>query len=127
MTIKGISFPFRRGTFSFPATAEDNDVIRDNIIRIMQTISGERVMRPTSGSKVLTFVFENTGPVLNARIDHEVRRAIAEGEPRANVVDVRLTEESRNDGGINIIVLVTYKVNLDVQQVAVQFTQPQVG
>lgn len=81
-------------------------------------------MRPSVGSNVWNFVFENTGPVLNARMDHEVRRAIAEGEPRATVLNVGLSEEGRNDGGKNIIVTVIYSVNLDVQQVVTTFSQP---
>jgi phage baseplate assembly protein W len=124
MTIRGIGFPFRKGTTSLPAQVTDNDVIRDNIIRILQTMRGARVMRPNSGSNVWNFVFENTGPVLNARMDHEVRRAIAQGEPRANVLNVGVSEENRNDGGKNIVVTVIYSVNLDVQQAVTSFSQP---
>jgi phage baseplate assembly protein W len=127
MTIRGISFPFRGSTTSFPAEATDNDVIRDNIVRILQTMKGSRVMRPASGSNTWAFVFENTGPVLNARMDHEVRKAIADGEPRANVLNVGVSEEDRSDGGINIVVTVTYVVNLDVQQAQVSFYQPSTG
>lgn len=124
MGIRGIAFPFRKGTTSLPESVTDNDVIRDNIIRILQTIRGSRVMRPNVGSNVWSFVFENTGPILNARMDHEVRRAIAQGEPRANVLDVGISEEQRNDGGVNIVVTVVYSVNLDVQQAIVPFSQP---
>lgn len=124
MTIRGIAFPFRKGTTSLPAVVTDNDVIRDNIIRILQTMKGSRVMRPSTGSNVWAFVFENTGPVLSARMDHEVRAAIAQGEPRATVLTVAVSEESRNDGGVNIIVAVVYKVNLDVQQAVTTFSQP---
>lgn len=124
MTIRGIGFPFRKSSTSFPARTTDNEVIRDNIIRILQTVEGSRVMRPTSGSKVWSFVFENTGPILNSRMDYEVRRAIAEGEPRANVLDVGVAEEERNDGGINLVVYIIYSVKLDIQQVQVSFASP---
>ena len=124
MTLTGIAFPFRSSTTSLPAVATDNDVIRDNIIRILQTMKGSRVMRPNTGSSVWAFVFENTGPVLNARMDHEVRRSIAVGEPRARVLNVGMSEEERTDGGKNIVVTVTYSVNLDVQQAVTIFSQP---
>lgn len=110
-----------------PAGVEDNDVIRDNIIRILQTMKGSRVMRPETGSNVWNFVFESIGPVLTARMDHEVRRAIAQGEPRATVLNVAVTEEERQDGGKNIIVTVAYRVNLDVQQASAAFSQPTPG
>jgi phage baseplate assembly protein W len=119
MAIRGISFPFQKGTTSLPKTSEDNDVIAENIQRILLTRKGERVMRPGTGSGVWDFVFENTGAVLNARIDNDVRQAIAEGEPRAVVLQVNVTEEDRADGDINVLVTVTYSVNLDVQQTTV--------
>jgi len=124
MTILGIGFPFRKGTTSLPARVEDSDVIRDNIIRILKTIQGSRVMRPNAGSNVWNFVFENTGPILNARMDHEVRRAIAQGEPRATVLQVIVSEEERDDGGKNVIVTIIYRVNIDIQQVSTSFSQP---
>jgi len=124
MTIRGIAFPFRKGTTSLPATSTDNDVIRDNIIRILQTMKGSRVMRPNTGSNLWSFVFANTGPLLTARMDHEVRAAIAQGEPRATVLNVSVGEEDRNDGGKNLVVTVIYSVNLDVQQAATSFSQP---
>jgi len=127
MTIRGIAFPFRKGSTSFPVKVEDNDVIRDNITRILQTMKGDRVMRPTSGSNTWAFVFENTGSVLNARMDHEVRRAIAVGEPRANVLNVGVSEEEREDGGRNVIVHLVYMARLDIQELQVSFSQPTGG
>jgi phage baseplate assembly protein W len=127
MTIRGISFPFRKSLTSFPAVSQDDVTIEENIVRILQTAKGARVMRPTAGSNVLGFVFENTGPVLTARIDHEVRRAIAEGEPRAIVLNVGVSEEERDDGGINLVVTITYRVNLDVRQVSTSFSQATSG
>jgi phage baseplate assembly protein W len=123
MAIKGIAFPFRKSATSFPATVDDSDVIKDNITRILQTIKGERVMRPKSGSGVWSFVFDNTGPIFSARMDHEVRRAIAEGEPRAVVLNVSTGEEERKDGGTNVVVTVTFAVNNDVSQTQAIFSQ----
>lgn len=124
MGIIGISFPFQKGVTSFPKSSTDNDVISDNIQHILTTRRGERVMRPDAGSSVWDFVFENTGPVLNARIDNDVRQALAEGEPRAEVIQVKVTEEERVDGDKNVVVEVVYSVNLDVQQTTVTLAAP---
>jgi phage baseplate assembly protein W len=124
MGIIGISFPFQKGVTSFPKTSEDNDVIAENIRRILLTRRGERVMRPDAGSAVWDFVFENTGPVMNARIDQDIRQAIAEGEPRATVMRVNITEEVRTDGGRNVAIDLVYSVNLDVQQTTVTLGVP---
>lgn len=111
MTIRGIAFPFGRSATSFPATRTDDDVIRDNIRRILQTPRGSRVMRPGVGSDVFLFVFESIGPVLRARIDNEVRRALAEGEPRVTVLFVGIQEVPQRQGGVELVVTVEYEVN----------------
>lgn len=127
MTIVGISFPFSRGTTSFPATKTEADVVEDNILRILQTRRGERPMRPGTGSGVWDFVFENTGAVLNARVDHEVRQSLAIGEPRANVLAVSVSEELRSDGAKNMVVLVTWSFNRELRQTATTYSAPGVG
>ena len=121
MTISGISYPFNKGTTAFPARSEDEEVIADNIIRILTTPAGSRVMRPGTGSKIYNFVFQSMGPVLNAQMAYEVRRAISEGEPRATVLSVNVEEEVRRDGDRNILVTVNYEVNLRPDSVSVSF------
>ena len=124
MTILGISFPFGRSATSLPAGATDDDVIADNIQRILLTPRGSRVMRPGSGSDMFSFVFENTGAVLRARIDNEVRRALADGEPRAEVLFVGVEERTilSDPGGVEVVVDVEYRVNLEVRRTAVVFS-----
>lgn len=124
MTIIGVKFPFQRGLTSFPDTRTDADVVEDNILRILQTRKGERPMRPQTGSSIYDFIFENTGAVLNARVDHEVRRQIAEGEPRASVLSVGVGEQSRSDGSKNMIVALTWSFNREIRQTAVTYQVP---
>lgn len=127
MTIRGIAFPFQKGTTSFPLTRTDADVVEDNIRRILETRKGERPMRPGAGCSVYDFVFENVGVLLNARVDHEVRRALAEGEPRASVLKVTVGEERRQDESTNMIVLVAWSFRREVRQTAVKYTAPGSG
>jgi len=111
MTILGIAFPFQRGATEFPRQKVDDDVIEDNIRRILLTRRGERVMRPRSGSDTMSFVFESVGSVLRARIAREVRRALAEGEPRVQVERVQVLQRQDNaTKGRQIFVLITYRV-----------------
>ena len=121
MTIRGLAFPFGRSSFGLPAPATDEDVIADNIERIIQTPRGSRVMRPDAGSDTYAFVFESTGPLLRARIDHEVRRAVSAGEPRASILRVDTTERE-TDGGIEIVVDVTFEVLGVVRRASTSFS-----
>ncbi len=100
-TYKGIAFPFKKGTQSFPETSTDNDLVKQSIIQIVLTGLGERVMRPEFGSKVYAFIFENNDLVLQETIKAEVMSAVGRFEPRAIVRDVGV---SRDDSILEITV-----------------------
>lgn len=121
MTIRGIAFPFQRSSFGLPAPRTDEDVVADNISRILQTPRGSRVMRPEAGSDTYSFLFENSGPLLRARIDNEVRRALAAGEPRARVLFVEVNEREIDDG-TEIVVDVTFEVVGVVRRASTAFS-----
>ena len=80
-------------------------------------------MRPGSGSDMFGFVFENTGAVLRARIDNEVRRALGIGEPRAEVLFVGVEERAilSDPGGVEVVVDVDYRVNMELRRTSVSF------
>lgn len=123
MSILGIAFPFQKGTTEFPKKRTDDDVIEDNIRRILLTRLGERVMRPGAGSDTMSFVFESVGPVLRARISAEVKRAIADGEPRATIERVQVLGRDDNaTKGRQIFVLITYSVQGQIKKTAVRLT-----
>jgi phage baseplate assembly protein W len=87
---KGIKFPFRRGSTSFPEAVEDDDLIKDSLLQLVLTMNGERVMRPDFGSNALSFVFENNDVVLGNLIRSEIAGVIAKFEPRVQVRDIRV-------------------------------------
>lgn len=122
MAIVGIAFPFQRGKTSFPMARREDDVISDNIKRIMLTRRGERVMRPGTGASIWDIVFDSTGSVMMARLDYEVRRSIAEGEPRARVLAVDAYEKWQ-ENGMAVVVNVVWDHNEQIQQTAVDYTR----
>lgn len=99
MALIGIAFPFAKGYSSFPMQSFDSDVLDDNIRRIILTRPGERVMRDV-GSGAWAFTFENTGPVMRAKVRSEVRRAIMDGEPRVIVLNVYVSEADTDHGTV---------------------------
>jgi len=112
-SIKGISFPFRRGETSFPESAEGDDLITDNLKRILQTGRGGRVMRPDEGADAVELVFEGTDvfidPLTRAIIDSDLRRAIELGEPRVRVVSIEATPTTLDSGGSAVIIKLVYR------------------
>jgi phage baseplate assembly protein W len=118
MTTRGIAFPFNKSKTSFPAVKEDDDLIEDNIRRILLTKRNERVMRPDVGSDMFDFVFENIGSVMRAGITQETRRALGANEPRVRVLDVSVEQQQNATGGTEVLVIVTYEANRQRKQTA---------
>lgn len=105
--IKGFWFPFRAGTTAFPEEASDANVIKGSIIQILTTGYGERIMRPTFGSRVFDFIFENSDELLQILIEREVRSSLNAWEPRIRVEEVKAEIEKNIPGMITVSVLYT--------------------
>lgn len=116
---RGFKFPFGASNTSLPAEATDNDLIKQSLIQIILTQKGERVMRPTFGSKALSFVFENNNDVLSEQIRTDVVNAIATNEPRVITKAVEITQEDNV-----VIVDVRYVVIATRQDQRLRVTMP---
>jgi hypothetical protein len=120
---KGIAFPFHKGNISFPDTVQDEELIRQSIIRIILSPRGERVMRPQFGSGALDMVFDNNDDVFSLSMQRAVRSAIGQYEPRVIVTNVQV---DRNEEGNESVVTITYVIpSLGTQaQLAVAVPMP---
>jgi phage baseplate assembly protein W len=87
-TYYGYNPPFVGGQQNIMSRQEDDRLIKNDILQLLLTIPGERVMRPDFGINLRNFVFEQmTDRDLNS-LRQEIFRGIAEFEPRVNVEDV---------------------------------------
>jgi uncharacterized protein len=100
---RGLAFPFRKSSTALPASAVDDELIKQSLAQIILTSKGERVMRPDFGSNAAAFVFENNDLVLQETIRSEVMSAIAKYETR---VIVRSVDVNQSDA--EVIITVTY-------------------
>jgi|GEM_PF-2780190 phage baseplate assembly protein W len=78
--MKGIAFYgldfFKRKT--------GNDLIKENITRILLTNRGERVNKPLFGSNLRGYLFENSN-VLQEDVEEDIRQSIINWEPRVSI------------------------------------------
>jgi hypothetical protein len=101
----GIKFPFKKGLQSMPADVTDEQLIRENLIQIITTPTGARIMRPDFGVDAYALIFENTGEVLKLQLESAIRQAIGEYEQRVIVLDVDILEQDSE-----ITITITYVV-----------------
>jgi len=102
---RGWSFPGRVGPGGGIALAEGEEDIKQAVRIIIETVLGERAMRPGFGCGAHELVFEHTDASLTGKARFYVRNALERWEPRIEVekVDARIE-------GLKLIVEVHYRV-----------------
>jgi phage baseplate assembly protein W len=88
---RGFAFPFRLDPLGGGvAWAEGKEKLRDNVMQLLQTNPGERVMRRDYGGGLRDLVQDPNDEVLVALAQHRISRALVEGEPRIQVQQVSI-------------------------------------
>jgi phage baseplate assembly protein W len=105
---RGFSWPMTVDhTGSIKLTDGAADVAR-SIELVLMTAPGERVMRPAFGCRIWELLFEPVTPNLLGLIAEAVRDALAQWEPRIEVLQVTPLADD-NDGGL-VRVDIDYRV-----------------
>lgn len=119
--IRTFLFPFQLGQSGFPAMSPPERAIFQSIQSLLMTGQNERLMHPEMGVNIHRLVFSTMTPILQARIAMEVRRAIEDFEPRAQVIGVESRMGTRADGvETAVFVDVLYRVAGQVQSQQVE-------
>jgi len=90
---RGFDFPFRQDTEGFPQPATALSLVGAQIRQVLMTQLGERLMRPTFGSKLQEYVFETIDVITVEAVRAEVARALAESDVDVLVLGIRVTVE----------------------------------
>jgi phage baseplate assembly protein W len=102
----GIAFPLRVDWRGALALARGEDDVQEAIEVILGTAPGERPMRPEFGCGIHGCVFDAIDAALVGRLDREVRTALAQWEPRVDVVDVSVDLSGAATG--QLLIEITY-------------------
>ena len=89
--MKGIAFYNE----PFLTIKEDEELLEENIARILLTIPGERVNNPLFGSNLRTFLF-SLETILREEVEADILSAIGRWEPRVVVdnIETKLVNEN---------------------------------
>lgn len=104
----GWAFPVRTDIRGRIAMVRGEDTIERAIRLILQTIKGERVMRPEFGSDLHLLVFAENSPTTAGLADYYVRTALARWEPRIEVENVEVDFGELDLG--RMLINITYRV-----------------
>jgi len=115
----GVSLPFN-GPGVFNSTYTTKDQIKSNLINLLLTSVGERVMNPTFGCELKKFIFEGITDLNLDILEQSLKRSISIFIPEITVTDI----EFNPDQDSNIVDLtINYYLNISEtpDQVTVQF------
>lgn len=106
---RGVKFPLQidPGTGRLAMVDQEED-IREAIGIILNTVQGERVMRPEFGSNVIDYVFAPASSSTRHSLAQEVREQLLYQEPRIVDLEVECGEMDRVSG--TILIHVSYTV-----------------
>ena len=115
----GVSLPFD-GPVAFNSTYNTANQIKSNLVNLLLTNKGERIMNPEFGADLKTVLFEGITENLNTTISTLININVAIFVPEVTIsnIDV-IKDEDRN----TVSVSVKYKLNISgtSDQITVQF------
>lgn len=116
----GFNPPFLGGPQNILSRQEDERLIKNDILQLLLTIPGERVMRPDYGVNLRNFVFENLVSSDLSLLRSHIIEQLGAYEPRVNVTSIDLVPDyDRN--GLQIKIVVTLKKDPNKQLSIQQF------
>lgn len=108
-----LGFPIRLGDRNQIELVGDDQAIRQSIYVIVNTVPGERVMRPEFGCEIHSLVFDPANEdTANVAVRY-VREAIMRWEPRITLQEVTVTPDNTEQGELLISVNYTIKGSHD--------------
>lgn len=90
---RGMAFPMTKGPGGIPKVVEDADLVWNDVKLLFSTKRRSRVMRRSLGMLLEGMVFDNTGPLMHAKIYREVVTVLANFEPRASLESLTITDD----------------------------------
>lgn len=98
----GFNPPFFGGQQNIMSRQSGDRLIKNDLLQLILTTPGERVMRPNWGTNVRTALFQNIDDRLIADLKNSISTAISTYEPRVDVdVDIASNPDSNQ---LNIFV-----------------------
>ena len=82
--------------------------VRQAILIIIQTVLGERVMRPDFGAGLQSLLFEPVNRTTMALVQNTVERALTDWEPRIEINNLSVTDDK--DEGNTLLIDLLYTV-----------------
>lgn len=107
---RGWGFPLGVNSRGMIALTNERSEIEQAIIIILSTPIGTRVMRPTFGSRLHELIFAPNNSQTVAQARRYVEEALGMWEPRIEVKDVDIIQDSQTRTGARLLIQIYYEI-----------------
>lgn len=126
---QGWAFPVQFNPRGQIALAIGERDIEQSIRIILETVPGERVMRPEFGCHAKQLLFAQKNAATQGLLIRYVSEAMARWEPRIDVIDVSVVDDTKVEGAWLVEIRYTIKATHDTRSIVYPFyieEEPQV-
>ena len=117
----GVSLPFNGPAGPFNSTYSTKDQIKSNLINLLLTNKGERVMNPEFGCDLGTALFEGINENLIEVIQNLINTNVAIFVPEVQITEVLVDINNPDNNAISVTVKYKIRISQNADQVTVQF------
>ena len=104
----GIAIPFNGGGV-FKSTFSTKDQIKSNLINLLLTYKGERILNPEFGADLPRLLFEPINNETLVKIENQILTSVATYIPEITITNIEITPDTDSN---TIYVNVIYKLKL---------------
>lgn len=118
---QGLAFPLQIDPRGGIALASGERDIEQAIRIILETVPGERVMRPQFGCRAWELIFAPRNAATRALLVHYVEQALGRWEPRIEIREVRVLDDPVHDGAFLVEIDYLVKATHDERSIVYPF------
>jgi phage baseplate assembly protein W len=118
----GVSLPFNGPSGPFNSTYSTKDQTKSNLINLLLTNKGERIMNPEFGCDLSTVLFEGITEDTTLLIQDLIRNSVETFIPEVQITDILVNQDiSQNQNTVSVTVKYKLRISQNADQVTVQF------
>lgn len=120
----GLTLPLKFDNSTFRQSYKTVDQVKSNIINLLSTMKGERIMQPDFGSGLHSLLFNNINEETEDRVEEAIIDAFSTWIPYVSLeeVDIDMSDRFKDDNKIGVSLKFRIADNTDLEEIAFTIT-----
>jgi phage baseplate assembly protein W len=117
----GVSLPFNGPAGPFNSTYSTQTQVKSNLLNLLLTNKGERIMNPEFGADLGTVLFEGINDSIVEDIKDLINTNVAIFVPEVQITDILVDINTPDNNAVSVTVKYRIRISQNADQVTVQF------